>query len=231
MNFLARRDRGSYILPMDAPRERRIPIFPLELVLFPHMPLPLHIFEPRYREMTAWCLEQKQDFGVVLFHQGHLHRTGTLATIESVLERLPDGRMNILCLGRGRFEILEVLEEKSYLEARVLLVKDDPSPLEKDLLRLSEQGRCLLDEYAELSGKAPQTSLFSAFDPEQMSFLLAEINNYSLPEQQRLLEMRSSQTRLEQTVQAQARHNQRLRLNRDIKEVLGKDCDCANLLN
>src|SRR5438105_3783113 len=75
-----------------------IPLFPLNVVLFPHQPLPLHIFEPRYKKMVNDCLEKRLEFGVVLVHQGQLYQNGTCARIENILERFEDGRLKILTL-------------------------------------------------------------------------------------------------------------------------------------
>ncbi len=67
------------------PETETIPLFPLNVVLFPHQPLPLHIFEPRYKLMVRDCLENDQEFGVVLVHQGQLFQTGTCARIENII--------------------------------------------------------------------------------------------------------------------------------------------------
>ena len=102
-----------------------LPLFPLHLVLYPEMPLPLHIFEPRYREMITRCREDNIPFGVVLIQQGE--ETGEDA-IPSVVgttaqitqhEELPDGRMNIEVVGETRFRIREVHDSQPFLSARV----------------------------------------------------------------------------------------------------------------
>jgi Lon protease-like protein len=111
----------------------KIPLFPLDLVLFPGAPLPLHIFEPRYREMIGELesagrnrrLNPEPVFGIVRMQQGGLAITGCTARITQVLERFEDGRMNILCEGGRRFEI-ETLDagSKSYLQAEVDWLED-----------------------------------------------------------------------------------------------------------
>src|SRR5438874_6060519 len=87
-------------------------LFPLDLVLFPDTPLPLHIFEPRYKEMIGECLRSKQEFGVVRVVPGaesaRLTEYGCSAAIEDVLRTYPDGRMDILTNGKERFELVEV---------------------------------------------------------------------------------------------------------------------------
>jgi uncharacterized protein len=108
-----------------------LPLFPLNTVLFPGARLPLHIFEARYRQMIGECLEEERPFGVVLIREGPEvgggaapHRVGVTARIAEV-ERLPDGRMNIVTLGQERFRILATSEERPYLTGEVEYLPDD----------------------------------------------------------------------------------------------------------
>jgi Lon protease-like protein len=108
-----------------------LPLFPLNTVLFPGAELPLHIFEPRYRVMIGECVEQERPFGVVLIERGAEvgdgaipHRVGTTAQVTTV-ERLDDGRMNILCIGQDRFRILDTSSERPYLMGEVELLTDE----------------------------------------------------------------------------------------------------------
>ncbi len=102
----------------------RIPIFPLDVVLFPGMSLPLHIFEPRYKLMIQRCIQEKVEFGVILALAEGLAKAGTTAAIVSVVKTYPDGQMDILTEGRSRFEPLRVFEEQPYLEASVNYLED-----------------------------------------------------------------------------------------------------------
>ena len=102
-----------------------MPLFPLGLVLFPGMMLPLHIFEPRYREMINRCINEELPFGVVLIKEGKEvgqpaipHPIGTAARITRV-DRKPDGRMDIVTVGTRRFHIEQLKHDKSYLTADV----------------------------------------------------------------------------------------------------------------
>lgn len=113
---------------MAASRQDRIPLFPLDVVLFPGMLLPLHIFEPRYRALTRYCLENKREFGVVRDLKNEIAGLGCTAEIVKVIEAHPDGRMDILTQGRARFAILELIEELAYPEARVEYHEDVPDP-------------------------------------------------------------------------------------------------------
>ena len=101
-------------------------LFPLEVVLFPGTPLPLHIFEPRYREMIGECLEQKKQFGVIRAQETDLADVGCTAEILAITKKYDDGRMDIVAEGRDRFELLEVNQERTFLRGQVLLVRDDP---------------------------------------------------------------------------------------------------------
>lgn len=103
----------------------RIPLFPLDTVLFPGVALPLHIFEDRYREMIGECLAQKKDFGVVRGETDRLAIVGCTAKIVRVMERYADGRMDILCEGAQRFEIEGLDDSRSFLQADVEFFEDD----------------------------------------------------------------------------------------------------------
>jgi Lon protease-like protein len=95
-------------------------------VLFPGTPLPLHIFEARYREMIGECLEEKKLFGVLRAQETTLAEVGCTAEIIAVTKTYDDGRMDIVTQGRERFELLEVNEERSFLRGEVLYVQDGP---------------------------------------------------------------------------------------------------------
>jgi len=101
-------------------------LFPLDVVLFPSTPLPLHIFEPRYKEMIGECLEQKKQFGVIRAQETNLADVGCTAEILAVTKTYDDGRMDIVAEGRDRFELLEVNQERAFLRGAILLVQDEP---------------------------------------------------------------------------------------------------------
>jgi Lon protease-like protein len=103
-----------------------LPLFPLDLVLFPGTPLPLHIFEPRYKEMIGECLERRVPFGIVRAKENEMASIGCSAEIIEVTKKYADGRMDILAEGRQRFEVLNLDEERSFLRADVLYFDDEP---------------------------------------------------------------------------------------------------------
>ena len=116
-----------------------LPLFPLQVVLLPGSPLPLHIFEDRYKEMIGEVLRDKLEFGVVLASEKGIVNTGCTATVDRVLREYPDGRLDILTRGRRRFEILLLNEERSFLRGSVEFFDDDETdraePAGPDLLR------------------------------------------------------------------------------------------------
>src|SRR5882724_7529019 len=109
----------------DASRPELLPLFPLDLVLLPHTNLPLHIFEPRYKEMIGDCLRNGWEFGMLAVEGQSVNSIGCTASISDVLEKFPDGRMNIMVQGRRRFEISMLNDEKSYLRGKPEFFDDD----------------------------------------------------------------------------------------------------------
>src|SRR5215467_855004 len=109
-----------------------IPLFPLpSLVLFPGIGVPLHIFEERYKLMINGCIDQAEAFGLVLLRSGAteeteetIHRVGVTARIIDV-ERLEDGRMNIMCEGEERFRISRFTQETPFWKANVQFFEEE----------------------------------------------------------------------------------------------------------
>src|SRR5215212_3992740 len=116
---------------MSAPVER-FPLFPLGLVLLPGEVIPLHIFEERYKLMIDECLEQESEFGVVWLSDEELKDTGCSARVTQLLERMDDGRMNILVQGTAPFLLRRRIDELPYPAGDVELLdeQDDSDPAE-----------------------------------------------------------------------------------------------------
>jgi len=91
-----------------------IGLFPLGLVLLPTEQVPLHIFEPRYRELIGECLDQEEPFGLVFADDDGLRRVGTLASVVEVTDRFDDGRLNVVVEGGDRFRLVELTEGRSF---------------------------------------------------------------------------------------------------------------------
>jgi len=171
-----------------------LPIFPLELVLLPGVPLPLHIFEPRYKEMIAECLELKKPFGIVRAAAEGVADIGCTAEILQVTKKYDDGRMDILTRGVDRFEVLEVNEDRPFLQAEITLIEDEPS---RPTRQMVEQAVRLHAEIAKLAGTditGPEESA------SNLSFLLAGSLPLDLDFKQKLLVTLSEAKRLEAVV-------------------------------
>src|SRR6202158_5916627 len=161
-------------------------LFPLDVVLFPGTPLPLHIFEPRYREMIAECLDRKKSFGVVRAKEEGVAGIGCTAEIITVTKKYPDGRMDIVTEGRQRFEVMQVNQERSFLQAEVLYLQDEP---DKATAEEIAQAVKLQGEIIELAGSASAHS--SEIGSAQFSFSLVGSMPLDLDFKQTLLGLKS----------------------------------------
>jgi uncharacterized protein len=180
-----------------------LPLFPLNVVLFPHMPLPLHIFEPRYRQMIADCLEEGHSFGVVAIREGTEtgpatpYDVGTLAKIVRI-DRLDDGRVNLLVMGASRFEITQTIEDRPYLRGQIRIIPEAGDDLDATA-RLTETTAIAFQEYSnllrELVGQKPDEAE-PPMEPELLSYLIAAALNLQVPEKQSLLAERRTDSRL-----------------------------------
>jgi Lon protease-like protein len=183
-----------------------LPLFPLELVLLPEEPLPLHIFEDRYREMIGECLRAKtsgfgrQDFGVVLAKGQEISNVGCSAEVVNVTRKYDDGRMDILAVGRRRFEILLTNAEKSYLRASVEFFDDEgsdtPGEAEaENAIRLFQEVMRRLHQASDMPVHLPRPYRY-------LSFRLGASLPLALEFKQRLLSLRNEPERLQQVVHA-----------------------------
>jgi Lon protease-like protein len=161
----------------------RIPIFPLQVVLFPGAKLPLHIFEPRYKEMIRDCRASGTGFGVVHAERDQLAVTGCVATILKTLEKYDDGRLDILTCGSSRFHIVTLDESASYLQAEVNFLEDHVEPAPRNL---REEAAAKHFEFLERSGGSLDDISLIQLD-EPVSFKLADALPIPFIQQQALL--------------------------------------------
>ncbi|MFB3814127.1 MAG: LON peptidase substrate-binding domain-containing protein [Terriglobales bacterium] len=168
---------------------RLLPLFPLDLVLLPGVPLPLHIFEPRYKEMIGECLAQRLPFGVVRAKEEGIAETGCTAEILELVKRYDDGRMDILTVGRRRFEVVEVNHDRSFLQAEVMFIEDEPSQVPA---RDRQRALSLYEEIAEAAGSEAEVDP----DSELLSYQLAGALPIDLDFKQGLLGVHSEAERL-----------------------------------
>lgn len=186
-----------------------LPLFPLNVVLFPGMVLPLHIFEPRYRQMISDCQEQERPFGVVLARsnsqplQEEPYPVGTMAEIHD-LNRLEDGRFVLMAVGLQRFHILSQHREKPYLSGMVEEFEDVPVPI-AELHASTRQAHELFRAYLEMLLKATneQDSDISTHlpdSPEALSHFIAYFLDIQDEQKQHFLEITSTAQRLQEEI-------------------------------
>jgi len=196
-----------------------LPLFPLNTVLFPGAPIHLHIFEPRYKSMISTCLDESRPFGVVLIRRGlealgplaEPHTVGCTARIASV-ERLEDGRMNIVAIGQERFRILS-LDSRAfpYLLGSVRtfpLELGDPQVLARRGQHLHRQVIRLMQTQLSATDQNLELASLPA-DPVELAYLAASVLQISLEQKQQLLQVVHADELLDQ-IQAIYRREQAL---------------------
>jgi len=193
---------------------RLIPLFPLQVVVFPRTPLPLHIFEERYKEMVGNAIRDNSEFGIVLAREEGIVNAGCTVVVEKLLQMHPDGRMDILTRGRRRFEISSLNEEKAYLQAEVEFFDDDDFTPTPDEVR--DQALAQFQELNELSSSSAHGEPDLA-DP-QVSFQLAQ-NLPDLDFLNALLRHRSETLRLKQLSQYLTTYIPRQRTIQHVKQI------------
>ncbi|HXP06880.1 MAG TPA: LON peptidase substrate-binding domain-containing protein [Acidobacteriaceae bacterium] len=173
----------------------KIPLFPLEVVLFPEAALPLHIFEERYKEMVSVCLAEETTFGVVCAQREGLAVVGCTAEIVRILEKYPDGRMDILCQGAKRFEIENLDNTRSFLQAEVDFFEDEGLPATR---AMREECTALHFEVLELMGGEKSHRAFDLDEP--VAFRVAWASPTDLGFRIELLALRSDSERTERLI-------------------------------
>ena len=198
--------------------KRLIPLFPLQVVVFPRTRLPLHIFEERYKKMVGEAIRDNSEFGIVLAKEEGIVNAGCTVSVEKLLQMYPDGRMDILTRGRQRFEIESLDEEMEFLRANVNYFDDEdfePAPAEvrdealaqfrvlRNLQSSGGQGEADLED--------PQLSFQLAQDLPDLDFLSG------------LLRRRSELSRLKELNRYLASYIPRQKLIQHVKSVAPKN--------
>ncbi|HEY3209397.1 MAG TPA: LON peptidase substrate-binding domain-containing protein [Actinomycetota bacterium] len=169
-----------------------IGLFPLGVVLLPTERLPLHIFEERYKELIGECMQADQEFGLVFADDDGMRAAGTRAAVVEVLQRFPDGRLNIVVEGRERFRIVQMTSGRSFDTA---IVEDLSDETEKDVPVPDDLAGCLqaYRRLAEAAGAQPDD-----FDPGagSVAFQIAAVIDFTPELKQELLELQSEGERL-----------------------------------
>ena len=181
-----------------------LPLFPLQLVQFPGVVTPLHIFEQRYRQMLKDVIAGDKTFGIVAVlgeatARPLLGSVGCTAKVV-IAQEMEDGRANILCVGEQRFRLLDYEEGEPYLQARVEFFEDD-TPFE-DFSEETAAAKSLFERIAKLAQQIKENERDEELpelpeDPQELSFMLAAYLDLSLTEKQEMLELTDTGERLQ----------------------------------
>ena len=171
-------------------RIERLPLFPLGLVLLPREVVPLHIFEERYKQMIDECLESESEFGMLWMGEGGLHDVGCTAEITQLLNRMDDGRMNILVQGARPFRLTRRIDDMPYPSGDVETL--DEEPFDDD-----ESGAAARQGYADLVERVTDSRPSEKDLAELDSYGMAATIALELDAKQELLELRSERARLD----------------------------------
>ncbi len=190
-----------------------IGLFPLELVLLPTERVPLHIFEPRYKELIQECLDLGTEFGLLYEDEDGRREVGTRAGVVEVLQVFEDGRMNVVVEGRERFRVVEPTEGRPFATADVEPLQDGAdSPSEGDVEKALEVFQRLA-EAAEVEVEEP----FSESSPT-LSFELAARVDFGLELRQEVLELTSERERLRKLAEIFERAVEAITVEREVRE-------------
>jgi Lon protease-like protein len=170
--------------------EREFPLFPLGLVALPGELVPLHIFEERYKQMMAECMESEREFGIVWMSDDGLREIGCACEIERVLEQMEDGRMNILTRGTRPFRVLERQGHLAYPAGVIEFLSD---VAEEPDLAAAETARAT---YADLVKRATDREPEQVELDEMDAYAMAATVDFGLAAKQGLLDLRSESARL-----------------------------------
>ena len=169
---------------------RDFPLFPLGLVALPEEVIPLHIFEERYKTMMDECLTLDQEFGIVWLADDGLREVGCACRIEQVLERMEDGRMNLLTRGTRPFRIVERQGHLAYPAGVIEFITDSDEPVDGQLLREARE------TYAELVQRATDREPTADELADMSAYGMAATVDFGLDAKQGLLDLRSENARL-----------------------------------
>jgi Lon protease-like protein len=210
------------------PSETIIPLFPLGLVLLPQMPLPLHIFEERYKLMIDECLQKNTGFGIVFLDGSDIQSMGCTAKILKVLKRYSDGRLDILTQGKERFVVKDIYDRKPYLEGRVTYFDDEPEEDTNACQKLARSGMELLKQFSTFTEMQEAYGFTEKLDSKSISFAIAGFEGFSNEEKQRFLEMSSTYDRLRKSVASLEKIIERTKITTEIRKIIGGNGDMAN---
>ena len=192
-----------------------IPLFPLNVVLMPGTPMPLHIFEERYKQMVNECLDSETEFGMVLADEDGTRGVGCTARIVELVQRFEDGRMVILVEGSRRFKLNNIMTGKPYYVGEVDYLEDGP---DDDVSSLAEECVALLERVVEA---ATEGSVDIEIEPpyRNLSFAVAGRIDFDLETRQQILELPTEKGRLEKVKELLTEAADRLERDRQVRKL------------
>jgi len=169
-----------------------VPLFPLQLVIYPNEILPLHIFEERYKDMINYCIDNNESFGLLSYIDQKVSRVGCLCKIDKINKRYEDGRLDIVCRGTDRFMVHSFNSSKAYLQGTITAFHDADT-VEESIPGLLERLQDKYDKLLEIASKNWEDI------PDQLpsnSYEFAHLVGFELAQKQNLLEIKSENDRL-----------------------------------
>jgi Lon protease-like protein len=192
-----------------------IGLFPLNLVLVPGEQAPLHIFEPRYRELIGECLDSGDEFGLLLEDDDGMRDVGTRCAVVEVVSRFPDGRLNIVVEAHDRFQLVGLTEGRSFRTGEVEAVPDESDSPSEDELE-----ECLAG-YARVVAAAEAELDDLDLDADSIAYQIASRVDFGPVIKQGLLELRSERDRVLRLAPMLDQAAQALEREREIGERAG----------
>jgi ATP-dependent Lon protease len=167
-----------------------IGLFPLNLVLLPGEQAPLHIFEPRYRELIGECMNEGREFGILLEDDEGMREVGTRCGVIEVIDRFPDGRLNVVVEARERFQLVEVTRGRSFQTAEIEALPDEgETPTDAEVEEV-------LAAYERVVEAAEADLEDLDLDAQSIAFQIAARIDFGTEIKQGLLELRSERERV-----------------------------------
>jgi len=173
---------------------RRIPLFPLKVVLFPGSLLPLHIFEERYRALIRECIDTQAEFGINFFEDDKIDPIGCTALVREVVKEYDDGRLDIAVEGRNRYHLSRLVEDESpYFIGEVAMFDDKPEKVNYSSRRRAIE---FYNRFVEVAFKGTVPAVNAASSDTKISFLLVQKAGLELKDRQKFLGLDSENERL-----------------------------------
>jgi Lon protease-like protein len=198
-----------------------IPLFPLNVVLMPGAPLPLHIFEERYKQMIGECLENDSEFGMVLSDESGTREVGCTARIVELVQQFDDGRMVILVEGSQRFRLNNILSDREpYYIGEIEYIADEEP--QEDVTELAEECVLLLERVVEA---ATEGEVDIEVEPpyRNLSFAIAGRIEFEAEVRQQILELPTERERLEKLRVLLSEAADRLEKAQKVREIAEKN--------